>query len=75
VPVSGYPCLDDRVMDFCPSWSEMVGRHKKDGVDWSGPTQPLDNLRPLTASLYMQQQLWERIYTDMGGKTEQHQAK
>jgi hypothetical protein len=38
----------------------MAGRHMNDGMDRSDRTQPLDNLRPLTASLYMQQQLWER---------------
>jgi len=52
-------------MDFCPSWSELVERHKNDGMDKSGRTRPLVNLRPLTASLYMQQQLWERTDTEM----------
>ena len=43
----------------------MVGKHKNDGMDRSGRTQPLDNLRPLTASLYLQQKLRDRTDTEM----------
>lgn len=43
----------------------MVVSYKNDGMGRNGRTLPLDSLRPQTASLYAQQQLWERINTEM----------